>query len=123
MIAMAEAVQERWSARAHISSTNRRVEQLGRFILRANGFDESETVVRAKTIASLVHLDKAPADARVLVLQRGDRRRPGHPIFQREARTGSWASIQVKITSTVCEKVCTILYYEGAGHILHAYQG
>ena len=90
-------------------------EQLGRFILRANGTMNPEIVGKSvKTIASLAHLDKVPADARVLVAKETGVGR-GHP-YSNEKLGPIMGFYTGKDYIDVCEKVCTILYYEGAGH-------
>ena len=90
-------------------------EKLGRFILRANGTMNPEIVGRSvETIARLAGLTDVPATARVLVAAEDGVGR-GHPYSNEKL-----APILAFYTGTdykdVCEKVCTILRYEGAGH-------
>ena len=90
-------------------------DQLGRFILRANGTMNPEIVGKSvKTIASLAHLDRVPADARVLVAKETGVGR-GHP-YSNEKLGPILAFYTGSDYVDVCEKVCTILNYEGAGH-------
>ena len=90
-------------------------EKLGRYILRANGTMNPEIVGRSvETIARLAGLTDVPATARVLVAAEDGVGR-GHPYSNEKL-----APILAFYTGTdykdVCEKVCTILRYEGAGH-------
>lgn len=90
-------------------------EQLGRFILRANGTMNPEIVGKSvQTIAKLAKLDKVPANARVLIAKETGVGR-GHPYSNEKL-----GPIMGFYTGTdyqdVCDKVCEILYYEGAGH-------
>ena len=90
-------------------------EKLGKFILRANGTMNPEIVGRSvETIAKLAGLDKVPATARVLVA-REDGVGRGHPYSNEKLGPimGFYTGTDYK---DVCEKVCTILRYEGAGH-------
>ena len=90
-------------------------EKLGRFILRANGTMNPEIVGRSvETIAKLAGLDKVPATARVLVA-REDGVGRGHP-YSNEKLGPILAFYTGTDYKDVCEKVCTILHYEGAGH-------
>ncbi len=76
---MAEAVQAEMERQGAYFLDEQEREQLGRFILRANGTMNPEIVGKSvKTIASLAHLDKVPADARVLVAKETGVGR-GHP--------------------------------------------
>lgn len=90
-------------------------EKLGKFILRANGTMNPEIVGKSvETIANLAHLDKVPKDARVLIARETGVGR-GHPYSNEKL-----GPIMAFYTGTdyhdVCDKVCEILYYEGAGH-------
>ena len=112
---MAEAVQKEMERQGAYFLDEQEREQLGRFILRANGTMNPEIVGKSvKTIASLAHLDRVPEDARVLVAKETGVGR-GHPYSNEKL-----GPIMGFYTGTdyvdVCEKVCTILYYEGAGH-------
>ena len=89
--------------------------KLGRYILRANGTMNPEIVGRSvQTIAKLAGLDKVPDTARVLVA-REDGVGRGHPYSNEKLGPilGFYTGTDYK---DVCDKVCTILHYEGAGH-------
>ena len=89
--------------------------QLGRYILRANGTMNPEIVGRsAQVIAELAGLDRVPATAKVLVA-REDGVGRGHP-YSNEKLAPILAFFTGKDYKEVCEKVCEILHYEGAGH-------
>ena len=89
--------------------------RLGRFILRANGTMNPEIVGRSvETIARLAGLERVPASARVLVA-REDGVGRGHP-YSNEKLGPVLGFYTGKDYREVCEKVCTILRYEGAGH-------
>ncbi len=89
--------------------------RLGRFILRANGTMNPEIVGRSvETIARLAGLERVPAPARVLVA-REDGVGRGHP-YSNEKLGPVLGFYTGKDYREVCEKVCTILRYEGAGH-------
>ena len=76
---MAEAVQKEMERQGAYFLDEQEREQLGRFILRANGTMNPEIVGKSvKTIASLAHLDRVPEDARVLVAKETGVGR-GHP--------------------------------------------
>lgn len=112
---MAEAVQKEMERQGAYFLDEQEREQLGRFILRANGTMNPEIVGKSvKTIAALAHLDRVPEDARVLIAKETGVGR-GHPYSNEKL-----GPIMGFYTGTdyvdVCEKVCTILYYEGAGH-------
>ena len=90
-------------------------EKLGRFILRANGTMNPEIVGRSvKTIDNLAGLEKVPATARVLVAKETGVGR-GHP-YSNEKLGPILAFYTAENYEKVCEKVCEILHYEGAGH-------
>ena len=90
-------------------------EKLGRFILRAIGTMNPEIVGRSvKTIANLAGLEKVPATARVLVAKETGVGR-GHP-YSNEKLGPILAFYTAENYEKVCEKVCEILHYEGAGH-------
>ena len=95
-------------------------EKLGKFILRANGTMNPQIVGRSvSTIASLAGLDKVPPTARVLVARETGVGR-GHP-YSNEKLGPILGFFTGKDYKDVCDKVCEILHYEGAGHtfILH----
>ena len=95
-------------------------EKLGKFILRANGTMNPQIVGRSvSTIASLAGLDKVPPTARVLVARETGVGR-GHP-YSNEKLGPILGFFTGKDYKDVCNKVCEILHYEGAGHtfILH----
>lgn len=90
-------------------------QKLGKFILRANGTMNPEIVGRSvATIAKLAGLDRVPDNARVLVA-REDGVGRGHPYSNEKLGPilGFYTGTDYK---DVCDKVCTILRYEGAGH-------
>ena len=95
--------------------------KLGKFILRANGTMNPEIVGRSvATIASLAGLEKVPPTARVLVARETGVGR-GHPYSNEKLGPilGFFTGTDYK---DVCDKVCEILHYEGAGHtcIIHS---
>lgn len=88
--------------------------KLGRFILRANGTMNPEIVGRSvQTIAELAGLD-IPKSARVIVADEDGVGR-GHP-YSNEKLGPILAFFTGEDYKDVCEKCCTILRYEGAGH-------
>lgn len=90
-------------------------EKLGRFILRANGTMNPEIVGRSvETICKLAGLDTVPAGKRVLVARETGIGR-GHP-YSNEKLAPILAFFTGKDYRDVCERVCEILHYEGAGH-------
>ena len=103
---MAEAVQAEMERQGAYFLDEQEREQLGRFILRANGTMNPEIVGKSvKTIASLAHLDKVPADARVLVAKETGVGR-GHP-YSNEKLGPIMGFYTGKDYIDVCEKVCT----------------
>ena len=89
--------------------------QLGRFILRANGTMNPEIVGRSvQTIANLAGLTRVPSTARVLVAKEDGVGRK-HP-YSNEKLAPILAFFTGKDYKDVCDKVCEILHYEGAGH-------
>lgn len=89
--------------------------KLGRYILRANGTMNPEIVGRSvQTISKLAGLDRVPETARVLVA-REDGVGRGHPYSNEKLGPilGFYTGADYR---DVCDKVCTILRYEGAGH-------
>ncbi len=112
---MAAAVQAEMERQGAYFLDEQEREQLGRFILRANGTMNPEIVGKnVKTIASLAHLDRVPAEARVLVARENGVGR-GHP-YSNEKLGPILGFYTGSDYVDVCEKVCTILHYEGAGH-------
>lgn len=112
---MAAAVQAEMERQGAYFLDEQEREQLGRFILRANGTMNPEIVGKSvQTIASLARLDRVPADARVLVAKETGVGR-GHP-YSNEKLGPIMAFYTGSDYVDVCEKVCTILHYEGAGH-------
>lgn len=112
---MAPAVQAEMERQGAYFLDEQEREQLGRFILRANGTMNPEIVGKSvKTIASLAKLDRVPADARVLVAKETGVGR-GHP-YSNEKLGPIMGFYTGSDYVDVCEKVCTILHYEGAGH-------
>lgn len=112
---MAAAVQAEMERQGAYFLDEQEREQLGRFILRANGTMNPEIVGKSvKTIASLAHLDRVPADARVLVAKETGVGR-GHP-YSNEKLGPIMGFYTGSDYVDVCDKVCTILHYEGAGH-------
>lgn len=112
---MAAAVQAEMERQGAYFLDEQERDQLGRFILRANGTMNPEIVGKSvKTIAALAHLDRVPEDARVLVAKETGVGR-GHPYSNE--KLGPIMGFYTGTDYTdVCEKVCTILHYEGAGH-------
>ena len=112
---MAPAVQAEMERQGAYFLDEQEREQLGRFILRANGTMNPEIVGKSvKTIAKLAKLDKVPEDARVLVAKETGVGR-GHP-YSNEKLGPILAFYTGSDYVDVCDKVCTILHYEGAGH-------
>lgn len=112
---MVDAVQAEFRKQGGYFLDEEEREKLGSFILRANGTMNPEIVGKSvATIAKLANLDKVPADARVLIAKETGVGR-GHPYSNEKL-----GPIMAFYTGTdyidVCEKVCEILYYEGAGH-------
>ena len=90
-------------------------EQLGRFILRANGTMNPEIVGRSvETIAKLAGLTKVPASARVLVARETGVGR-GHP-YSNEKLAPILAFYVGRDYKDVCGKVCEILQI-GRAHV------
>lgn len=112
---MAAAVQAEMERQGAYFLDEQEREQLGRFILRANGTMNPEIVGKSvQTIAALARLDRVPADARVLVAKETGVGR-GHP-YSNEKLGPIMGFYTGSDYVDVCEKVCTILHYEGAGH-------
>ena len=112
---MVPAVQAEFERQGAYFLDEEEREKLGKFILRANGTMNPEIVGKSvATIPELAHLDKVPADARVLIARETGVGR-GHPYSNEKL-----GPIMGFYTGTdyvdVCDKVCEILYYEGAGH-------
>ena len=112
---MAAAVQAEMEKQGAYFLDDAERAKLGKFILRANGTMNPEIVGRSvETIAKLAGLDRVPVSARVLVA-REDGVGRGHP-YSNEKLGPILAFYTGKDYRDVCEKVCTILRYEGAGH-------
>ena len=112
---MAAAVQAEMEKQGAYFLDDAERAKLGKFILRANGTMNPEIVGRSvETIAKLAGLDRVPASARVLGA-REDGVGRGHP-YSNEKLGPILAFYTGKDYRDVCEKVCTILRYEGAGH-------
>ena len=88
--------------------------KLGKFILRANGTMNPQIVGKSvQTIAQLAGLE-VPAGARVLVCKEDGVGR-GHP-YSNEKLAPILGFYTGKDYKDICDKVCTILRYEGKGH-------
>lgn len=112
---MVEAVRQEMEAQGAYFLDDAERAQLGRFILRANGTMNPQIVGRSvKVIAELAGLDRVPASARVLVAKEDGVGR-GHP-YSNEKLAPILGFYTGKDYKDVCEKVCEILRYEGAGH-------
>ncbi len=112
---MVDAVRAEMESQGAYFLDDAEAAQLGRFILRANGTMNPEIVGRSvETIAKLAGLTRVPASARVLVAKETGVGRK-HPYSNEKL-----APILAFYTGTdyqdVCDKVCEILHYEGAGH-------
>lgn len=112
---MVDAVRKEMEQQGGYFLSDEESAKLGRFILRANGTMNPEIVGRSvQTIAKLAGLDSVPDAARVLVARETGVGR-GHPYSNEKL-----APILAFYTGTdykdVCETVCSILRYEGAGH-------
>lgn len=96
--------------------------KLGKFILRANGTMNPEIVGRSvATISKLAGLDEVPSTARVLVARETGVGR-GHP-YSNEKLGPILAFFTGTDYKDVCDKVCEILHYEGAGHTFSMHTG
>ena len=112
---MVDAVRQEMEAQGAYFLDDAERAQLGRFILRANGTMNPQIVGRSvKVIAELAGLDRVPASARVLVAKEDGVGR-GHP-YSNEKLAPILGFYTGKDYKDVCEKVCEILRYEGAGH-------
>lgn len=112
---MVDAIRAEMEAQGAYFLDEAEAAQLGRFILRANGTMNPEIVGRSvQTIAKLAGLSRVPANARVLVApETGVGRK--HP-YSNEKLAPILAFYTGKDYKDVCDKVCEILHYEGAGH-------
>ena len=89
--------------------------QLSRFILRPNGTMNPAIVGKSvAAVAQLAGLTRLPPTARVLVAKETGVGR-GHP-YSNEKLGPILAFYTAENYVQVCEKVCEILHYEGAGH-------
>jgi acetaldehyde dehydrogenase (acetylating) len=112
---MVEAVRQEMEAQGAYFLDDSERAQLGHFILRANGTMNPQIVGRSvKVIAELAGLDRVPASARVLVAKEDGVGR-GHP-YSNEKLAPILGFYTGKDYKDVCDKVCEILHYEGAGH-------
>ncbi|MGE4548853.1 MAG: acetaldehyde dehydrogenase (acetylating) [Intestinibacillus sp.] len=112
---MADAVRAEMEKQGAYFLSEEESETLGRYILRASGTMNPEIVGRpVKIIAKLAGLDRVPDGARVLVA-REDGVGRGHPYSNEKLGPilGFFTGADYR---DVCDKVCTILRYEGAGH-------
>ena len=88
---------------------------LSKFILRPNGTMNPAIVGKSvETVAKLAGLTRVPPTARVLVAKETGVGR-GHP-YSNEKLGPILAFYTAENYEKVCEKVCEILHYEGAGH-------
>jgi acetaldehyde dehydrogenase (acetylating) len=109
------AVQEEMERQGAYFLSDAESDKLGKYILRANGTMNPEIVGRSvETICKLAGLDSVPAGKRVLVARETGVGR-GHP-YSNEKLAPILAFFTGKDYTDVCEKVCEILHYEGAGH-------
>lgn len=112
---MVQTVREEMEAQGAYFLDAEESAQLGRFILRANGTMNPEIVGRSvQTIAKLAGLTRVPSAARVLVAKEDGVGRK-HP-YSNEKLAPILAFYTGKDYKDVCDKVCEILHYEGAGH-------
>ncbi|MHC1722072.1 MAG: acetaldehyde dehydrogenase (acetylating) [Aminipila sp.] len=116
---MKEAVQAEMKKQGAYILNEQEREQLGNFILRANGTMNPMIVGKSvQVIADLAGLN-IPKDTRVLVAEETGVGR-GHPYSNEKLAPilGFYTAPNYK---KVCERCCEILYYEGAGHtfIIH----
>ena len=112
---MVDAIRKEMEAQGAYFLNDDERAQLGRFILRANGTMNPEIVGRSvQTIAKLAGLANVPANARVLVAKEDGVGRK-HP-YSNEKLAPILAFYTGKDYKDVCDKVCEILHYEGAGH-------
>ena len=112
---MVGAVRKEMEAQGAYFLDDAECAQLGRFILRANGTMNPQIVGKSvETIAKLAGLDRVPATARVLVAKEDGVGR-GHP-YSNEKLGPILGFYTGKDYKDVCNKVCEILRYEGAGH-------
>ncbi|MCD7735953.1 MAG: acetaldehyde dehydrogenase (acetylating) [Lachnospiraceae bacterium] len=112
---MVDAVQEEFTRQGAYFLDEEEREKLGRFILRANGTMNPEIVGKSvAVIAELAHLDKVPKDAKVLIAKENGVGR-GHP-YSNEKLGPIMGFYTGSDYVDVCDKVCEILCYEGAGH-------
>lgn len=112
---MAEPIRKEMEAQGAYFLDAEESAQLGRFILRANGTMNPEIVGRSvQTIANLAGLTRVPSTARVLVAKEDGVGRK-HP-YSNEKLAPILAFFTGKDYKDVCDKVCEILHYEGAGH-------
>jgi len=110
-----DAVREEMERQGAYFLSDAESEKLGKYILRANGTMNPEIVGRSvETICKLAGLDSVPAGKRVLVAKETGVGR-GHP-YSNEKLAPILAFFTAKDYTEVCERVCEVLHYEGAGH-------
>ena len=111
----ADAVRAEMERQGAYFLSDEECDKLGKYILRANGTMNPEIVGRSvERICKLAGLDKVPAGKRVLVARETGVGR-GHP-YSNEKLAPILAFFTAKDYTEVCERVCELLHYEGAGH-------
>lgn len=112
---MVPVVKKEMEAQGGYFLTEEQSLQLGKFILRANGTMNPQIVGKSvKTIVDLAGLTGVPDNARVLIAKETGVGR-NHPYSNE--KLGPILAFYVGTDyKDVCEKVCEILRYEGAGH-------
>ncbi|MEG1642131.1 MAG: acetaldehyde dehydrogenase (acetylating) [Synergistaceae bacterium] len=114
---MVPAVQAEMTAQGAYFLSDAEREQLGRFILRANGTMNPQIVGKSvKTIVELAGLTNVPATARVLVA-REDGVGRGHP-YSNEKLGPILGFYTAETVEKACDCCCEVLFYEGAGHTM-----
>lgn len=114
---MAPKVQAEMTAQGAYFLSDAEREQLGKFILRANGTMNPQIVGKSvKTIVELAGLTNVPATARVLVAKE-DGVGFGHP-YSNEKLGPILGFYTADTVEKICECCAEILYYEGAGHTM-----
>ena len=114
---MAAAVKAEMTAQGAYFLSDAEREQLGKFILRANGTMNPQIVGKSvKVVCELAGLTNVPATARVLVA-REDGVGRGHP-YSNEKLGEILGFYTAETVEKVCECCVEILNYEGAGHTM-----
>ena len=112
---MADAVEAEMKRQGAYFLSDAERDQLGRFILRANGTMNPAIVGKnPKVIADLAGLTNVPSSARVLVAKETGVGR-GHP-YSNEKLSTILAFYTAENYEKVCDLCCEILNYEGSGH-------